>query len=125
MEQQSWAVERPANGRYKNNSQDHTLCQEPAARTFPEIAKVTSHEVGRARGGFALALATVLIWAVTGPSSMIYEGSHFVIRAGLGRNKWTLLIHYPDNADGNPTVYSSADRAMTQSPQRANELTDG
>jgi len=27
-----------------------------------------------------------------------------VIRAGLGRNEWTLLIYYPDNTDGNPTV---------------------
>ena len=32
-----------------------------------------------------------------------------------------LLIHYPDNADGNPPFYSSADRAMTQSSQRAND----
>jgi hypothetical protein len=37
-------------------------------------------------------------------SFMIYEDVEFVIRAGLGRNEWTLLIYYPDNADGNPTV---------------------
>ena len=56
---------------------------------------------------------------------MTYEDVEFVIRVGLGRNEWTLLIYYPDNADSNPPFYSSADRAMTQSPQRANELTDG
>ena len=30
---------------------------------------------------------------------MIYEGVEFVIRAGLGRHEWTLLICYPDNVD--------------------------
>ena len=29
---------------------------------------------------------------------MTYEDVEFVIRAGLGRNEWTLLIYYPDNA---------------------------
>jgi hypothetical protein len=54
-----------------------------------------------------------------------YEDVEFVIRAGLGRNEWTLLIYYPDNTAATPPFYSSADRAMTQSLQRANELTDG
>ena len=35
---------------------------------------------------------------------MTYEDVEFVIRAGLGRNEWTLLLYYPDNADGNPSV---------------------
>jgi hypothetical protein len=35
---------------------------------------------------------------------MIYEDIEFVIRAGLGRHEWTLLICYPDNVDRNPTV---------------------
>ena len=29
---------------------------------------------------------------------MTYEDIELVIRAGLGRNEWTLLIYYPDNA---------------------------
>jgi hypothetical protein len=28
---------------------------------------------------------------------MTYEGIEFVIRVGLGRNEWSLLIYYPDN----------------------------
>ena len=35
---------------------------------------------------------------------MIYEDVEFVIRAGLGRHEWTLLIFYPDNVDGNATL---------------------
>jgi hypothetical protein len=30
---------------------------------------------------------------------MIYENVEFVIRAGLGRNEWTLLICFPANAE--------------------------
>jgi hypothetical protein len=30
---------------------------------------------------------------------MTHEGISFEIRAGLGRNEWTLLIAYPDRAD--------------------------
>jgi hypothetical protein len=30
---------------------------------------------------------------------MTYEGISFEIRAGLGRNEWTLLIAYPDRAE--------------------------
>ena len=36
---------------------------------------------------------------------MIYEGVEFVIRAGLGRHEWTLLICYPDNVGCSPTVF--------------------
>jgi hypothetical protein len=38
-----------------------------------------------------------------GSRAVTYEDIEFVI-AGLGRNEWTLLIYYPDNADGNPSV---------------------
>ena len=30
---------------------------------------------------------------------MTYEGIEFTIRAGLGRNEWTLLITYPDRVE--------------------------
>lgn len=30
---------------------------------------------------------------------MTYEGIEFTVRAGLGRNEWTLLITYPDRAE--------------------------
>jgi hypothetical protein len=34
---------------------------------------------------------------------MIYEEVEFVIiRAGLGRNEWVLLISFPDNVGGQP-----------------------
>ena len=35
---------------------------------------------------------------------MTYEEIEFVIRAGLGRNEWVLLISFPDNIGGNPSV---------------------
>jgi hypothetical protein len=30
---------------------------------------------------------------------MTHEGIEYVIRAGLGRNEWTLLISYPDKPE--------------------------
>ena len=35
---------------------------------------------------------------------MTYEGIEYAIRAGLGRNEWVLLISFPDNVGGNPSV---------------------
>jgi hypothetical protein len=37
-------------------------------------------------------------------SLMTYEELEFVIRARLGRNEWVLLISFPDNIGGNPSV---------------------
>jgi hypothetical protein len=37
---------------------------------------------------------------------MTYEGISFEIRAGLGRNEWTLLIAYPDRAE--PSVLQAS-----------------
>jgi len=31
--------------------------------------------------------------------AMTYEGIEFVIRAGLGRNEWTVTIHFPDASE--------------------------
>ena len=45
---------------------------------------------------------------------MTYEDVEFVIRAGLGRNEWTLLIYYPDNADGNPSVLQFSGQRKAQ-----------
>jgi hypothetical protein len=42
--------------------------------------------------------------AAAASTFMIYEEVEFVIRAGLGRHEWTLLIYYPDNVDRNPTI---------------------
>ena len=36
--------------------------------------------------------------------TMTYEGIEYAIRAGLGRNEWVLLISFPDNVGGNPSV---------------------
>ena len=30
---------------------------------------------------------------------MIYEGIDYAIRAGLGRNEWTVTIHFPDASE--------------------------
>jgi hypothetical protein len=35
---------------------------------------------------------------------MTYEGIEYVIRVGIGRNEWALLIYYPDKADDKPVV---------------------
>jgi hypothetical protein len=35
---------------------------------------------------------------------MNYEGVDYVVRARIGRDEWTLLIYFPDNADSNATV---------------------
>ena len=35
---------------------------------------------------------------------MTHEDIEFVIRAGLGRDEWVLLISFPDNVGGNPSV---------------------
>jgi hypothetical protein len=35
---------------------------------------------------------------------MTYEGIEYVIRAGLGRDEWVLLISFPDNIGGSPSV---------------------
>ena len=35
---------------------------------------------------------------------MTHEDIEFVIRAGLGREEWVLLISFPDNVGGNPSV---------------------
>ena len=35
---------------------------------------------------------------------MTYEGIEYAIRAGLGRDEWVLLISFPDNIGGSPSV---------------------
>ena len=30
---------------------------------------------------------------------MTYEGIHYAIRAGLGRNEWAVTIHFPDASE--------------------------
>jgi hypothetical protein len=37
---------------------------------------------------------------------MSYEGIEYVIRAGLGRNEWTILISFPDKAWAKSSVVS-------------------
>jgi hypothetical protein len=55
---------------------------------------------------------------------MIYEDVEFVIRAGLGRHEWTLLICYPDNVDRNPTV-SQFSGSMGDATASARRRIDG
>jgi hypothetical protein len=55
---------------------------------------------------------------------MIYEDVEFVIRAGLGRHEWTLLICYPDNIDRNPTV-SQFSGSMGDATAAARRRIDG
>jgi hypothetical protein len=37
---------------------------------------------------------------------MTYEGIEYVIHAAPGRDEWVLLISFPDNVGGNPSVAS-------------------
>src|SRR3954451_164835 len=55
---------------------------------------------------------------------MIYEGVEFVIRAGLGRHEWILLISYPDNVDRSPTV-SQFSGSMGDATASARRRIDG
>ena len=48
---------------------------------------------------------------------MIYEDVEFVIRAGLGRNEWTLLISFPAKAE--PSRRPAA-RGVMQLPPHIN-----
>jgi hypothetical protein len=41
--------------------------------------------------------------------TMTYEGIEYAIRAGLGRNEWVLVISFPDNIGGNPSVVKFSD----------------
>ena len=55
---------------------------------------------------------------------MIYEDVEFVIRAGLRQHEWTLLIFYPDNVDGNPTL-SQFSGSMGDATASARRRIDG
>src|SRR5262247_3664138 len=35
---------------------------------------------------------------------MIHKGIEYVLRASLGRDRWAVLVYFPDNADGTATV---------------------
>ena len=55
--------------------------------------------------------------------TMTYEGIEYAIRAGLGRNEWVLLISFPDNVGGNPSVvnFSGArNDAIAEAKKRIN-----
>ena len=45
---------------------------------------------------------------------MTHEGIEYVIRVGIGRDEWALLIYYPDKIDGKATVSK-----FTGTPQEA------
>jgi hypothetical protein len=62
--------------------------------------------------------------AAAASNFMIYEGVEFVIRAGLGRHEWTLLICYPDNVDRSPTV-SQFSGSMGDATASARRRIDG
>ena len=49
---------------------------------------------------------------------MTYEEIEFVIRAGLGRNEWVLLISFPDNIGGNPSAVNFSAPEKTPSLRR-------
>ena len=52
---------------------------------------------------------------------MTYEGVEYAIRAGLGRNERVLLISFPDNVGGNPSVVNfsgSRNDALAEAKKR-------
>lgn len=54
---------------------------------------------------------------------MTYEGIDYAIRAGLGRNEWVLLLSFPDNVGGNPSVVNfsgSRNDALAEAKKRIN-----
>ena len=54
---------------------------------------------------------------------MTYEGIDYAIRAGLGRNEWVLLLSFPDNVGGNPSVVNfsgSRNNALAEAKKRIN-----
>jgi low affinity Fe/Cu permease len=70
----------------KNGSQAPILVPPPknprtSNKLFAEVAKVTSREVGRA-WVFALALGTVVVWAITGPFFHFSDTWQLVINTG-------------------------------------------
>ena len=70
----------------KNGSKTPILVPPPknprtTNKLFAEVAKVTSREVGRA-WVFALALATVVLWAITGPFFHYSDTWQLVINTG-------------------------------------------
>ena len=54
---------------------------------------------------------------------MTYEDIEYRIRAGLGRNEWVLLISFPDNIGGNPSVVNfsgTQNEAVAEAKKRIN-----
>ena len=66
----------PARAAPRLRGVEHTL-----SRTFSDIAQITSREVGRP-WVFALAAATVLVWAITGPLFHFSDTWQLVINTG-------------------------------------------
>ena len=60
---------------------------------------------------------------------MTYEGIEFVIRAGLGRNEWTVTIHFPDASESLARssvvkVTGTRDEAIVTAQKRIRRLVD-
>ena len=60
---------------------------------------------------------------------MTYEGIEFVIRAGLGRNEWTVTIHFPDASEflarsSVVKVTGTRDEAIVTAQKRIRRLVD-
>jgi low affinity Fe/Cu permease len=82
----SWITSVPRNFGKKNGSKAAILIPSPKepntlSKAFGEVAKVTSREVGRA-WVFTLALATVVVWALTGPYFDFSDTWQLVINTG-------------------------------------------
>jgi len=67
---------RHANGNAGVLTAEHTL-----SRIFSDLAQITAREVGRA-WVFALAMGTVLVWAITGPFFHFSDTWQLVINTG-------------------------------------------
>jgi low affinity Fe/Cu permease len=65
----------------KKNASKTTKQPGTLSRLFTEVAKVASREVGRA-WVFALALSTVVVWAITGPLFNFSDTWQLVINTG-------------------------------------------
>jgi low affinity Fe/Cu permease len=85
----------------KNNREESLKPGKTLSRAFSDIAQITSREAGRA-WVFALAVATILVWAISGPLFQFSDTWQLVINTGTTIVTFLMvfLIQNSQNRDG-------------------------
>ena len=73
-------------------------------RGFPSLSEAEDYPVRLYLRRRVWVPGSTICSAAAASNFMIYEGVEFVIRAGLGRHQWTLLISYPTTSTAVLTV---------------------